>query len=75
MSYTLYYFPIRGRGEQVRLFLHALEVPFDDVLVQRDQFLELKKQGPAMLTFGSLPMLQEDAEGAFRLCQGERRML
>ena len=73
MSYTLYYFPIRGRGEQVRLFLHALEIPFDDVLVNRDQFLELKKQGPSMLTFGSLPMLQEDAEGAegaFRLCQG-----
>ena len=73
MSYKLYYFSIRGRGEQVRLFLHALEIPFEDVLVQRDQFLELKKQGPSMLSFGSLPMLEEGAEGAegaFRLCQG-----
>ena len=67
MSYKLYYFPIRGRGEQVRLFLHALEVPFEDVLVTRDQFLALQKRGPSMLTFGSLPMLED---GEFRLCQG-----
>ena len=33
MNYKLYYFPIRGRGEQVRLVLHTLEVPFEDVLV------------------------------------------
>ena len=67
MSYKLYYFPIRGRGEQVRLFLHALDIPFEDVRVTRDHFLELKQQGPAMLYFGSLPMLED---GAFRLCQG-----
>ena len=67
MSYKLYYFSIRGRGEQVRLFLHALEIPFEDILVKRDQFLELKKQGPATLYFGSLPMLED---GEFRLCQG-----
>jgi glutathione S-transferase len=67
MIYQLYYFPIRGRGEQVRLFLHALEIPFEDVLVKREQFVELKKQGPATLSFGSLPMLKD---GEFRLCQG-----
>ncbi len=67
MSYKLYYFSIRGRGEQVRLFLHALELPFEDVLVKGDQFLELKKQGPSTLYFGSLPMLED---GDFRLCQG-----
>ena len=67
MSYKLYYFSIRGRGEQVRLFLHALELPFEDVLVKSDQFLELKKQGPSTLYFGSLPMLED---GDFRLCQG-----
>lgn len=67
MSYKLYYFPIRGRGEQVRLFLHALAIPFEDVLVKRDQLLELKKHGPSMLYFGALPMLEDDE---FRLCQG-----
>jgi hypothetical protein len=37
MSHKLYYFPIRGSDEQVRLFLHALEIPFEDVLVKRDR--------------------------------------
>ena len=67
MSYKLHYFQIRGRGEQVRLLLHALELPFEDVLAKGDQFLALKEQGPAALYFGSLPMLED---GAFRLCQG-----
>lgn len=67
MALTLYYFPIRGRGEQVRLLLHALEVPFDDVHVKRDEFMEMKKQGPATLAFGSLPMLDDDG---FKLVQG-----
>lgn len=67
MSYTLYYFQIRGRGEQIRLLLHALELPFEDVPVKRDQFLALKAEGPGTLYFGSLPMLED---GDFRLCQG-----
>ena len=67
MSYKLNYFSIRGRGEQVRLFLNALELPFEDVLIKPDQFKALKKQGPSTLSFGSLPMLED---GDFRLCQG-----
>jgi len=67
MSYKLHYFSIRGRGEQVRLFLHALALPFEDVIVNREEFLRLKKQGAAMLPFGSLPLLED---GDFRLCQG-----
>lgn len=67
MTYKLHYFPIRGRGEQVRLLLHALEIPFDDVSVSREQFLEMKAKGPSVLYFGSLPMLED---GEYRLCQG-----
>lgn len=67
MSYRLHYFPIRGRGEQIRLLLHALSLPFEDVAVRRDQFVELKKAGPGMLAFGSLPLLED---GDFRLVQG-----
>jgi glutathione S-transferase len=67
MSYKLYYFPIRGRGEQIRLFFQALDIPFEDVHVKGNAFAELKKQGPATLAFGSLPMLED---GTFRLCQG-----
>lgn len=67
MSYKLWYFPIRGRGEQVRLFLHALGQPFEDVRVRREQFMEMKQQGPRLLAFGSLPLLED---GDFRLVQG-----
>lgn len=67
MDYKLYYFNIRGRGEQIRLLLNALELPFDNILVNREQFLALKEQGPDTLYFGSLPMLED---GDYRICQG-----
>jgi glutathione S-transferase len=67
MSYKLWYFPLRGRGEQVRLFLHALGQPFEDVRVRREQFMQMKQQGPGLLAFGSLPLLED---GDFRLVQG-----
>jgi len=67
MSYRLYYFSIRGRGEQVRLLLHALAVPFENIVVNRDEFLRLKQKGAGTLYFGSLPMLED---GDLHLCQG-----
>lgn len=67
MAYKLYYFQIRGRAEQVRLLLHALELDFENIGVKREQFLQLKAEGAATLYFGSLPMLED---GSFRLCQG-----
>ncbi len=67
MGCKLHYFSIRGRGEQVRLFLHALAIPFEDVIVNREEFLRLRQQGAATLAFGSLPMLED---GDYRLCQG-----
>lgn len=67
MSYRLWYFPIRGRGEQIRLLLHAIGQAYEDVPVKRDRFVELKQEGPKTLAFGSLPMLED---GEFRLVQG-----
>jgi glutathione S-transferase len=67
MAYRLHYFPIRGRGEQVRLLFHALEIPFDDVRVDKAAFGELRAAGPGRLAFGSLPMLEDDG---FFLVQG-----
>lgn len=66
MSYKLWYFPARARAEQIRLLFHALEVPFEDVTVDREIFMDLKKQGVKALSFGSLPMLED---GDFRLVQ------
>lgn len=67
MSYRLWYFPFRGRAEQIRLMLHALGQAYEDVPINRDRLMELKKEGPQTLTFGSLPLLEE---GDFRLVQG-----
>jgi prostaglandin-H2 D-isomerase / glutathione transferase len=67
MSYRLWYFPIRGRGEQIRLMLHALGQTYEDVVIKRDRFIELKQEGPATLAFGSMPMLED---GELRLVQG-----
>ena len=67
MGYRLHYFPIRGRGEQIRLALHAVGQPFDDVRLDRAEFAALRAAGPDRLAFGSLPMLEDDG---FRLVQG-----
>ena len=67
MPYRLHYFPFRGRGEQIRLLFHALEIPFDDVRLDRAAFAALRAEDPARLTFGSLPMLEDDD---FCLVQG-----
>ncbi|MGR8947697.1 MAG: glutathione S-transferase N-terminal domain-containing protein, partial [Gammaproteobacteria bacterium] len=66
MNDKLLYFQIRGRGEQVRLLLYALELPFDDILIKRNQFLALTARGSATLFFYSFPMLEHDK---FRLCR------
>ncbi len=68
MKYKLYYWPMQGRGEQVRLLLHELGEDFDDIHIKPDgEFLTLKKQGAKSLYFKSVPMLQD---GDFRLVQG-----
>lgn len=67
MSYRLWYFPIRGRAEQIRLLLNVLGQPYEDVPMGRDRLMELKKEGPKALMFGSLPVLED---GELRLAQG-----
>lgn len=67
MTYRLSYFPFRGRAEQIRLMLHALQQPFEEVPVNRQMFMDMKKQGPKTLPFGSLPVLED---GELRLAQG-----
>lgn len=66
MAYKVYYFASRGRAEQIRLLLNVLEVPYEDVHLNREAFMALKEQGPKMLAFGAVPMLED---GDFRLAQ------
>ncbi len=68
MAYRLFYWALRGRGEQIRLLLNELEQDYEDVYVAVDaDFPRLKREGPGTLYFGSVPMLQD---GDFKLVQG-----
>ena len=68
MTYRLFYWALRGRGEQIRLLLNELDQEYEDVHVDRDQQIAvMKKEGPGTLYFGSVPMLED---GEFRLVQG-----
>jgi glutathione S-transferase len=67
MSYRLWYFPFRGRAEQIRLLFAMMGVSFEDRRIRKAEFIELKEQGASQLYFGSLPMLED---GDFRLSQG-----
>eukprot|EP00698_Gefionella_okellyi_P016034 TRINITY_DN4564_c1_g1_i3.p1 TRINITY_DN4564_c1_g1~~TRINITY_DN4564_c1_g1_i3.p1 ORF type:complete len:512 (+),score=123.24 TRINITY_DN4564_c1_g1_i3:230-1765(+) len=62
----LYYFNGRGRAEQIRILLHELGVEFEDIDASK-HLADMKKQGAAVLPFGSLPMLQD---GEYRIVQG-----
>ena len=69
MGYRLFYWPRRGRGEQVRLLLNELGQDYEDVHlpIGGDEFMAMKREGPGTLYFGSVPMLQD---GDFKLAQG-----
>ncbi len=68
MAYRLYYWALRGRGEQIRVLLNELGQDYEDVHVgMKEEFRALRSQGPATLYFGSVPMLED---GEFRLSQG-----
>src|SRR5262249_33975122 len=65
--YRLTYWNKRGRAEQIRLLLHELGQPFENVHVgqESEEFRALQRSRTVM--FGSVPMLED---GAYSLCQG-----
>ena len=68
MTYQLFYWALRGRGEQVRLLLNELGQDYEDVHVTKDgAFRQMREEGPSTLYFGSVPMLRD---GDFKLVQG-----
>lgn len=67
-TYRLTYWPKRGRAEQIRLLLNELGQPYEDVHVEKGpEFAKLRAQGPRVLPFGSVPVLED---GDFRIAQG-----
>ena len=68
MAYRLFYWALRGRGEQIRLLLNELEQDYEDIYISKDnEFVKMRREGPGTLSFGSVPMLQD---GDFKLVQG-----
>jgi glutathione S-transferase len=64
--YTLYYFNIRGRGEQIRLILTHLGIPFEDKALDRDAWRALKPSSP----LGQMPYaIEHTADGDLAIPQ------
>jgi glutathione S-transferase len=53
VHYRLTYFNLRGRGEPIRLLLHAAGQEFEDVRVEGEKWPELKPKSP----LGQMPFL------------------
>jgi len=61
-EYKLYYFPLRSRGEPVRLMLEYHGAKYDDVKVKFEDWPALKPKMP----MGQMPVLEVDGK---MLCQ------
>ena len=57
---TLHYFPLHGRGECIRMVFNYHGVPFNDHLIQFQEWPQVKMSGLA--EFGQLPVLEIDGE-------------
>ena len=45
-SLQLYYLPLRGRAEPLRLMLHYANMPFEDIVIPREAWPEVKPHMP-----------------------------
>ncbi len=60
----LWYFPVRGRAEPIRMLLKLCGVPFEDVKVDFEDWPTMKEETP----FGQLPVLEVGTYASF-LCR------
>eukprot|EP01080_Neovahlkampfia_damariscottae_P012779 gene12779-7053_t len=56
-KYSLYYFGIPGRAASIRLLFHVAGVDYNNVVLDKEKFVELKTNG--FLPFGKVPALQK----------------
>lgn len=55
-TYKLTYFPVKALGEPIRFILSYLDIPFEDVRFEGEQWSALKPKMP----FGKVPVLEVD---------------
>eukprot|EP00178_Gracilaria_changii_P010261 TRINITY_DN29899_c0_g1_i1.p1 TRINITY_DN29899_c0_g1~~TRINITY_DN29899_c0_g1_i1.p1 ORF type:complete len:209 (+),score=37.76 TRINITY_DN29899_c0_g1_i1:50-676(+) len=71
MGLELWYFKVRGRGEQIKLLLAELGVEYENKTIGSQgadsTFDDFKKTEPRISAFGSVPSI---VDGNFRLSQG-----
>ncbi|RYH27237.1 hypothetical protein EON65_13720 [archaeon] len=53
---TLYYFPLRARGEAIRMILNYGGIPFNDVVISMEEWKGIKQRGE-LAPFGQLPCM------------------
>lgn len=61
----LYYFDLSGKGEPIRLALTYAGIPFEDVMLTREQLMAMKADGT--LKYGQVPALE--VPGGGHICQ------
>ena len=54
---TLYYWPLRARGEATRMILHYGDINFVDSIIPLSEFGTAKLEKPDLLPFGQLPTM------------------
>lgn len=54
MAYKLTYFPLKALAEPIRFLLSYGGMEFQDIRIERDQWMDLKKEMP----FGQIPVLE-----------------
>merc|ERR1712226_940616 len=54
-TFKLYYFGIAGKADEIRTAFHYRGIEFENYLLQRDEFVQMKESGE--LGFGQVPML------------------
>jgi glutathione S-transferase len=70
-EYKLYYFPVRGKAEAIRLILHYKNIPFEDVRISKEEWPGKKSCNRSNIlyliivlafVFGQLPVLMENGK-------------
>ena len=58
----LYYFPVYGKAEPIRMILALAKIPFEDVHLNYEEWAKIKLEKPEMFEFNQLPVFERDGK-------------